>query len=57
MSYPKEVKAFIEWSKAMVAGATVERPKLKATASSRPKRKRRGKRRFYRIRRKQNKED
>ena len=29
MAYPKEVAAFIAWSKAMVQGAQVERPKWK----------------------------
>jgi len=54
MSYPKEVAAFIAWSKAMVQGASVERPKWKEAGEGRKKgRKPRRKRfRWKRSRRK-----
>jgi len=54
--YPKEVKAFTEWAKAMVAGATVERPKLKQV-SSRMKNTKRRKRRFRKRRWNRQKEE
>lgn len=49
MSYPKQVRRFIEWSKLMVAGATVDREATKGlsgkkTRSSKPRHRRRRKR-------------
>lgn len=40
MSYPKRVREFIPWSKAMVAGATVGNPEYKARRRRRRKRRR-----------------
>lgn len=50
MGYPRSVNKFIPWSKAMVAGATVDKPDygkntLSSTKRSTPSRKRRRKRR------------
>jgi len=39
--YPKKVKLFIPWSKAMVAGATVDKPSYSKKSSTRMRRKRR----------------
>jgi len=43
--YPKRVKEFIPWSKAMVAGATVGNPTYSKTGSKNRMRKRRKRRR------------
>lgn len=52
MSYPKQVRRFIEWSKLMVAGATVDREATKGlsgkkTRSTKPTRRRRRKRKKH----------
>jgi len=49
MTHPSKVKLFIPWAKAMVAGATVDKPsypgtKKKSTTSSKMSRKRRRRR-------------
>lgn len=36
--YPKQVQPFKEWATAMVAGATVDRPKLKRLKAARRRR-------------------
>lgn len=50
--YPKDVTRFISWSKAMVAGATVDKPNYgKSRASTTPSHKKRGRtRRRFRKR-------
>lgn len=47
MSYPRTVKLFVPWSKAMVEGATVDKPDYgkKMTSSKRARSKRRKRRR------------
>jgi len=42
--YPKKVKLFIPWSKAMVAGATVGNPAYSGSGKTTKRRKRRRKR-------------
>lgn len=49
MSYPKRVKEFIPWTKAMVAGATVDRPNYDSSMKKMTKRRRRRKRRRKRT--------
>jgi len=49
-SYPKTVKMFVPWTKAMVAGATVDKPsypgtKLKSSASKRKRKARKRRKR------------
>jgi len=39
--YPKRVKLFIPWSKAMVAGATVDKPSYSKKSGNRAHRRRR----------------
>lgn len=55
MSYPRTVNLFIPWSKAMVAGATVDKPdygkKTKTEGSPKSPRRRRRKKRKKRSRR------
>jgi len=41
MTYPKKVDKFIPWSKAMVAGATVDKPNYPGTSKPMRKRKKR----------------
>lgn len=49
MSYPTDVKKFILWTKAMVAGATVKQPNYgKSSKSGKPPQVRRRKRRYRR---------
>jgi len=43
MSYPRTVKTFIPWTKAMIQGATLDKPSYPGT-SNRRRRKRRKKR-------------
>lgn len=47
MSYPRTVKTFIPWTKAMVAGATLDKPSypgtIKTTRAMRPRRRKRKK--------------
>lgn len=55
MSYPKTVKLFIPWSKAMVDGATVDKPNYgKTTRSSRTQSKVSRKKRRKKRRKKKN---
>lgn len=42
--YPRTVKTFIPWSKAMVAGATVDKPSYPGTSRRTKKRRRRRRR-------------
>lgn len=54
MSHPRTVDKFIPWSKAMVAGATVDKPNYgkgsrMKTHSKKPKRRKRRKRRMHRA--------
>jgi len=51
MSHPKSVALFIPWSKAMVAGATVDKPDYgkKMRSSKKRKQKRRKRRRSRRM--------
>jgi len=43
-SYPKTVKTFVPWSKAMVAGATVDKPSYPGTRASKTNQKARKRR-------------
>lgn len=54
--YPKRKKEFVQWSKAMVEGATVGKPSYPGTKTpnATPSRKKIAKRRKRRMRRKKN---
>jgi len=62
MSYPKDVTRFMAWAKAMVAGATVDKPNYGKTLRGSQKRRfksktRRPRRRRWRLRRSKRKKD
>lgn len=55
MSYPRKVNLFVPWSKAMVAGATVDKPSYASSQKARKPHKRTRKKRTRHSRRKKKK--